>query len=102
MGAKEARIRALKSLTGENPMRRSLLAALVLMLAGFGMVTAQDAQTPAEICSAAVPADEPATREYGAAEQVLQPGIDYRAVLCTDAGPIYVDLFEDYAPITVN
>jgi cyclophilin family peptidyl-prolyl cis-trans isomerase len=83
-------------------MRRSLLAALVLLLAGFGMVTAQDARTPAEICSAAVPADEPATREYAQAEQVLEPGIDYRAVLCTDAGPVYVDLFEDFAPITVN
>ena len=28
--------------------------------------------------------------------------MDYRAVLCTAAGPIYVDLLEDFAPVTVN
>ena len=63
---------------------------------------AQTAQTPAELCAAAVPAADPATREFTAPEQVLQPDTDYRAILCTSAGPIYVDLFETAAPETVN
>ncbi|MBL8146324.1 MAG: peptidylprolyl isomerase [Anaerolineae bacterium] len=63
---------------------------------------AQAAQTPAELCAAAVPAAEPATREFTAPEQVLQPGVDYRAILCTSAGPVYVDLFETITPETVN
>lgn len=33
---------------------------------------------------------------------MLEEGVDYRAVLCTDAGPIYVDLLEAYTPVTVN
>ena len=74
-----------------------LLVAL-LPLSAF----AQAAQTPAELCAAAVPAADPATREFTAPEQVLQPGTDYRAILCTSAGPIYVDLFESAAPETVN
>jgi cyclophilin family peptidyl-prolyl cis-trans isomerase len=45
---------------------------------------------------------EPATRNYAQAEQVLQPGVDYRAILCTEGGAIYVDLYEAYAPIAVN
>jgi cyclophilin family peptidyl-prolyl cis-trans isomerase len=74
------------------------LAALTLVLPA----SAQDAKTPAEICQAALPAADPATREFTQAEQVLQPDVDYRAIICTDAGAIYVDLIEQYAPVTVN
>jgi len=74
------------------------LAALVLA----APTAAQGAQTPDAICEAALPAADPATREYTQAEQVLQPDVDYRAIFCTDAGAVYVDLFEQYAPITVN
>jgi cyclophilin family peptidyl-prolyl cis-trans isomerase len=59
-------------------------------------------QSPADICAANVPASDPATREYAEPQQVLEEGVDYRAVFCTDAGTIYVDLFELYSPITVN
>ncbi|MFN8447875.1 MAG: hypothetical protein U0521_04625 [Anaerolineae bacterium] len=48
------------------------------------MASAQDARTPADICASAVPAPEPATREYAQQEQVLQPGVDYSAIFCTD------------------
>ncbi|RMF80210.1 MAG: peptidylprolyl isomerase [Chloroflexi bacterium] len=58
--------------------------------------------TPTEICESAVPADEPAGRQFTEASQVLEPGVDYRAVFCTGAGPIYIDLLEEYAPVTVN
>jgi cyclophilin family peptidyl-prolyl cis-trans isomerase len=78
-----------------------LLAALAASLLALP-VAAQDAQTPDEICQAALPAADPATREYTQAEQVLQPDTDYHAIFCTDAGAVYVDLYEQYAPITVN
>lgn len=58
--------------------------------------------TPADLCAEAVPSEEPANREFEAAEQVLETDVDYRVIFCTDAGPIYLDLYEQYAPITVN
>ncbi|MEO8607087.1 MAG: peptidylprolyl isomerase [Chloroflexota bacterium] len=74
------------------------LAALTLALPA----AAQDAKTPTEICQAVAPAADPETRTFTAADQVLQPDTDYRAVICTEAGAIYVDLYEQYAPVTVN
>lgn len=78
-----------------------MIGALSVIVVAVGVANAQDAQTPTEICAAA-PKEEPATREYTQAEQVLEAGLDYRAVFCTEAGAIYVDLFEKYAPVTVN
>lgn len=63
---------------------------------------AADAQTPDQLCAAAVPAAEPETRTFTQAEQVLQDGIDYRAIFCTEVGPIYVDLTEKETPLAVN
>lgn len=82
-------------------MKNFLLASLVLALSVTAPVAAQDAQTPQALCDAATPT-EPETRQFTEPEQVLQDGVDYRAILCTGAGAIYVDLFEDYAPVTVN
>jgi cyclophilin family peptidyl-prolyl cis-trans isomerase len=62
----------------------------------------QDAATPQALCDAALPAFNPETRDFAAPEQVLEPGVDYRAIFCTGAGAIYIDLFEDFAPVTVN
>lgn len=64
-------------------------------------VLAQEARTPAEICDSA-DTSEPATRSFARAEQVIEPSVDYRAIFCTDAGPVYIDLLEDFAPVTVN
>jgi cyclophilin family peptidyl-prolyl cis-trans isomerase len=61
-----------------------------------------DAQTPEQLCAAAVPAKDPDTRTFTKADQVLQPGIDYRAIFCTAVGPVYVDLTEKETPNTVN
>jgi cyclophilin family peptidyl-prolyl cis-trans isomerase len=78
------------------------LGASVALLLMASVAMAQDApQTPTEICAAA-PKDEPTTREYTQAEQVLQPGVDYRAIICTESGPVYIDLFETLTPDTVN
>jgi len=78
-----------------------LIFVLLLATLAVSSTAAQDSQTPAEICAAA-PKDEPATRSYTNPEDVLEEGVDYYAIFCTEAGPIYVDLFEDYAPVTVN
>lgn len=39
---------------------------------------------------------------FPAAEQVLQPGTDYRAVIDTDRGSMVLDLEQDRTPRTVN
>ena len=87
-------------------MKTIPLFASLLLIAAFIPPTPTAAQegamTPAEVCAAATPAETPAQRTFDAAEDVLQDGVDYRAVLCTSAGPITVDLFEEETPITVN
>ncbi|MCA0458427.1 MAG: peptidylprolyl isomerase [Chloroflexi bacterium] len=60
-----------------------------------------DAQTPDQLCAAAAPV-EPETRTFTEAEQVLEDGIDYRAIVCTEVGPVYVDLTEKETPLAVN
>jgi cyclophilin family peptidyl-prolyl cis-trans isomerase len=81
----------------------ALAAGSVSAFSGVPVPPAQARQTPQEICAAAT-ADlkEPETRQFDKAENVLQDGVDYWAVICTDIGPIYLDLYEDKAPITVN
>ena len=74
----------------------------ILILAGlFTLAAAQDAPTPQALCDEAEPA--PLTRmQFERAEAVLAPDVDYRAILCTSAGAIYVDLYENLTPVTVN
>lgn len=55
-----------------------------------------------EICEQATPAIAPETQTYAAAEQVLEDGVDYQAIMCTDVGAIYLELFEDRTPVTIN
>lgn len=82
---------------------------VMLLVSTHGMLLAQDdtynpdgPNTPAAICTHSTPAPEPVTREYAAAEQTLDSELDYYALFCTEAGPVYVDLLEDETPITVN
>jgi len=88
-----------------------VIGLVVFLLLATTLVAAQDAVNPAElelsgtpqeICAAATPAIEPETRTYAQPEQVLEANVDYRAIFCTDAGPIYIDLLEQYTPETVN
>ena len=78
--------------------------SVLLPTAPHQVVFAQDdAQTPDALCEAALPnIVEPENRRYSEAEDVLEDGIDYQAIFCTDKGAIYVDLFENYTPLTVN
>lgn len=80
-------------------VRVSVVFALFLL--ALSSISAQDAQTPQEICDAAEPA-ELTEMQFDAPENVLEAGVDYRAVFCTGAGAVYVDLYEDLTPITVN
>lgn len=82
-------------------MRRMGLIIVLLLIFTLTVAAQDDAKTPTEICEAAA-TDDPTTRSYTQAEQVLEEGVDYHAVFCTGAGAVYVDLFEDYAPATVN
>lgn len=85
-----------------NKIAKLAAVGLVLLLTASAASAQTDAQTPEEICAAAVPAADPATREFSQAEQVLESGVDYYAIFCTGAGPVYIDLLETDTPITVN
>lgn len=60
--------------------------------------------TPQEICNQATPAI--ANGENGmyssAPAMALDANVDYQAVICTEAGAIHVELYEDRTPETVN
>ena len=82
-----------------------ILLLIGLMLVNMQTAFAQDAeaqaQTPEAICESATP-EEPETRSFDAPEDVLEFGVDYYAIICTSVGPIYIDLFETFTPLTVN
>ena len=61
-----------------------------------------DAQTPDQLCAAAVPAKDPESRTFTKADSVTKPGVDYRAIFCTAVGAVYVDLTEKETPNAVN
>ncbi|MBI5960926.1 MAG: peptidylprolyl isomerase [Chloroflexi bacterium] len=94
--------------------RHSVLVVIIVCVAALGsgaviaspdqpasVRLAQTAQTPDEICAAADTA-APENRTFEKADQVLAEGVDYWAVICTEAGAIYLDLYQDESPITVN
>lgn len=88
---------------------KRIAVAIVFLISSFGVMTvfAQDSDpvtplTPEAICEQTSP-QEPTTRTYTEApEQVLEAGVNYYALLCTGYGPIYIDLFENLTPKTVN
>ncbi|MEQ8677947.1 MAG: peptidylprolyl isomerase [Aggregatilineales bacterium] len=89
--------------------KNGILPIVLLMALASGAVFAEVEQlqsdvsgTPDEICDAATPAEEPATRDFDQPESVLADDVDYRAIFCTDAGAVYIDLFESATPLTVN
>ena len=77
------------------------LFSLMILLAIASFAFAQELPKPQELCDAAEPA--PLTMmQFEAAQRALEPNVDYRAIFCTSAGAIYVDLYENLTPITVN
>ncbi len=77
------------------------IIALIVCAATLLPVAALDAQSPQEFCDAAVPA-ELTMMQFEKAEPALETDLDYRAILCTSAGAIYVDLYAGLTPVTVN
>lgn len=81
-------------------VKRSIFA-LFAFVGAMLSVTADDLRTPQEHCDAAEPS--PLTMmQFEQAEQVLDPDLDYRAILCTSAGAIYVNLYDTFTKLTVN
>ncbi len=86
-----------------------LITTFVASVTGSGLhqevaFAQDDPQTPEALCEAALPnIEEPDDRAFSAGpDQVLEEGVDYSAIICTGGGAIYIDLYEQYAPITVN
>lgn len=79
--------------------RLSIIFSIFVL--ALSIASAQDAQTPQAICDAAEP-NEFTEMQFEQPEQVLEDGVDYRAVFCTGAGAVYIDLYEDLTPVTVN
>lgn len=84
------------------------LIAVVIALFVFDSAFRSDEEpdataTPAgaAACDAEAP-PEADPQQYDAPEQVLEEGVDYRAVIHTSCGDIEMDLFEQDAPETVN
>ena len=75
--------------------------ALLLLAVLAALSLAQDAPSPQELCDAAEPAAL-TPMQFDQAEPVLERDTDYRAIICTSAGAIYIDLYEDLTPVTVN
>ena len=89
---------------GDDDMT-AIRLAIALLLLGFSLLTAAltaaQAPTPDELCALAEP--QPLTMmRFQAADPVLGAGVDYRAIFCTSAGAVYVDLYENQTPVTVN
>ena len=77
------------------------LIALTVFISLVTLSTTQDAPSPQELCDAAESA-ELTMMQFSAAQDVLEQDTDYRAILCTSAGVIYVDLYESLTSMTVN
>ena len=78
-----------------------LLFALAFFTLGLYPAWSQDAPSPQQLCDA-VEVGELTTMQFQAPEEVLEADTDYRAIFCTSAGAIYVDLYERLTPDTVN
>lgn len=86
-----------------RPHRHFLTACLVLVSTVPGLlVTAQSApQIPEGYSEVPYLSDTP-ERTFEKADDVLEAGKDYSAIITTSKGPITVDLFEKETPETVN
>ncbi len=80
-------------------LRTIIALSLVAVIAALSL--AQSPLSPQELCDAAEPAAL-TPMQFEQAEQVLEADSDYRAIICTSAGAIYVDLYESLTPVTVN
>ncbi|MGB7337554.1 MAG: peptidylprolyl isomerase [Phototrophicaceae bacterium] len=120
MASRKQKIKQKREQEQKEARRVQLIAILfgVLVLLGIGAYIVVDSGvfeppaevlgdytgTPQEICEQATPASGGGVDgEYSSApNDILENGVDYQAIFCTTQGAIYLDLFEDQTPITVN
>jgi len=105
--ARAAREEALRRRRNARLIGLGVLGAIILGLVAFGTLDdksepAADATPAAQAACDAEPPPEADPQQYNAPEDVLEEGVDYRAVIHTSCGDIEMDLFEEDAPQTVN
>ena len=111
---RDARAAREEALRRRRNTRLAVLALIILALIGGVVIAGRDtgekaapdgsAPTAAD-AEVACGGDEPPEadpQEYSKPAQVLEDGVDYRAVISTSCGDIEMDLFEDEYPKTVN
>ena len=107
--ARAARDAALRQRRNARLIGLGVLGLVSVGLIAFGAMGDSDeepegAATPASAAAAcdseAPPEADP--QQYDAPEQMLEEGVDYRAIIHTSCGDIEMDLFEAEAPDTVN
>ena len=116
--AKEARAVAIKRQRIIRLVASMMALALIAGVAIFSAV-ASDGGKKGKKKDAAAPTDRPtveplpegcsseaktaaAPKQYKKPEQVLEKGVDYKAIVRTSCGDLEIDLLEDSAPETVN
>ncbi len=77
------------------------IIALISLALLTTLAAAEGPASPQELCDSA-DYGEMRTMQFEEAAYAIQFGLDYRAILCTSAGAIYVDLYENLTPKTVN
>ncbi|HEV3472779.1 MAG TPA: peptidylprolyl isomerase [Actinomycetota bacterium] len=110
---RDARAAREEALRRRRNTRLVVLAVVILGLIGAVIFTGRDddkkaptaADSPAPDADVACGGEEPPEanpQQYNKPEQVLEKGVDYRAVISTSCGDIEMDLFEEEYPKTVN
>jgi cyclophilin family peptidyl-prolyl cis-trans isomerase len=84
------------------PRRNDTFLTLLFVCSLAPLATAQSTPDIPEGYSAVPYLSTKPERSFEAAEEVLEPGLDYGAIITTNKGPIQVDLFEADTPETVN
>ena len=109
---RDARAAREEALRRRRTTRLAVLALIILGLIGGVVFAGRDTdkepaadESPAPEAKVACGGEEPPEadpQQYRKPEQVLEEGVDYRAVISTSCGDIEMDLFEDEYPKTVN
>ena len=112
---RDARAAREEALRRRRNTRLAVLALIILALIGGVVFAGRDGgkkEEPAAPEATDAPAEgiacegpeppEADPQQYDQPEQVLEEGVDYRAVISTSCGDIEMDLFEEEYPETVN
>ena len=80
-----------------------LLALGLLAVSVIGVILmGQGSMTPTSTRLPGNQGERETKETYSQPEQILQEGVDYKAIVRTSAGEIEIDLFQDETPQTVN